>query len=522
MMRRRQAGSTGQTTTPLAWQYVRMRALAPALVGLVALSACQVGPDYAPPAAEVGAGYASQPLPPKTAAAEAAGGQAQSLVQAGDIAGRWWTLYGSPDLDALMDQALAANPDLKAAQAALRAAREADYAQRGARLPTVGVDYSVARQKVATVNASPLSSNVDFFTLHTAQLSIGYAPDVFGGLRRQAESTQAQAEVQRFQTEAAYLTLTANVVAAAVQQAAVADQIDETRAIIALNRKSLDLIREQNRLGQVGRQDVVAQEAMVAQAEQALPPLEKQLAQQKDLITALAGRLPTAQAAGPNSLTALTLPSELPVTLPSKLVEQRPDIRAAAANLHVASAQVGVAIAARLPSFPISAVAGGQSTDLASLFSRGDSFWGLAATVAQPIYQGGQLLHRQRGAEATWDQAKAQYQSTVVAAFQNVADVLQAITADARAMQSAAMADQKAAETLKLAQQQYAAGEVGQLTVLSAEQARRQAGVTLIQARAARYIDTAALFQALGGGWWNRSDTVGQDQTSAAAAASGR
>jgi NodT family efflux transporter outer membrane factor (OMF) lipoprotein len=473
---------------------------------MMVLAGCQVGPNYAPPPAPTVAGYAADALPAATASADVAGGSAQSFVEGLDVSGRWWTLFGSPALDALMDRALAANPDLKAAQAALRAARETYYAQRGALLPTLDAGYTASRQKVSQVTASPLASNADLFSLHTAQLTVSYAPDVFGGLRRQTESAQAQAAAQRFQTEAAYLTLTANVVAAAVQQAAIRAQIAQTQAIIAADRKTLDLMREQLRLGEIARPDVAAQEAAVAQAEQTLPPLDKQLAQQNDLLAALTGRFPGEAPPPAIDLASLTLPAELPVSLPSKLVAQRPDIQAAAANLHVASAQVGVALAARLPTFPLSAALGGQSTDIQNLFTSGDVFWTLAGGLAQPIYEGGQLKHKQRAAEATLDQAKAQYQSTVLAAFQNVADALKALEADARTLKAAAAADRSTSESLALAQSQFAAGQAGSLPVLAAEQTRGQARLALVQAQAARYADTAALFQALGGGWWNRAD----------------
>jgi NodT family efflux transporter outer membrane factor (OMF) lipoprotein len=496
--------------------WIDMRRIALTAAGLAGLSGCVVGPTFTPPPAPAVSGYTAAPLAGRTAAADGPGGQAQTLTPGLDVAGRWWTLYRSPALDALMDRALAANPDLQAAQAALRAARETYYAQRGAALPTVDVGYDLSRQKVSAVSASPLNSNSSLFTLHTAQVSVGYLPDVFGGVRRQTETVQAQAEAQRFQTEAAFLTLTANVVAAAVQQASLAAQIDETRAIVAVDRRTLELMRGQYRLGEIARPDVAAQEALVAQAEQALPPLDKQLAQQDDLLADLTGRFPGQAPIAPVDLASLTLPADIPVSLPSKLVQQRPDIRAAAANLHAASAQVGVAIAARLPSFPLSANAGGQSTDLGTLLSNGNGFWTLAGSVTAPLYEGGQLLHRQRGAEAALDQAKAQYQSTVLAAFQNVADTLQALDADARALQAAAVADHSAAESLALAQQQYAAGQTASLAVLSAEQTRRQAALSLIGARTARYADTAALFQALGGGWWNRSETADLAQASAA------
>jgi len=495
----------------MCWRWTRAtlnRApVIPVAVALMASGCQMVGPNFAPPPAPTAA-LTATPLPAATASVDVAGGRSQRFVQGMDVSGRWWTLYGSPELDALMERALSANPDLKAAQAALRAARETYYAQRGAILPTLDASYNLTRQKVSDVSASPLNSNSDLFTLHTAQLTVGYTPDVFGGIRRQTETVQAQAEAQRFQTEAAFLTLTSNVVAAAVQQAAIKAQIAETQAILASDRKTLDLMRQQLKLGEIARPDVAAQEALVAQAEQTLPPLEKQLAQQNDLIADLTGRFPGEAPPPSIDLATLTLPAELPVSLPSELVEQRPDIQAASANLHAASAQVGVAIAARLPTFPLSANLGGQSTDLPSLFTSGNIFYAVAGTVAAPIYEGGQLKHKQRAAEALLDQAKAQYQSTVLAAFQNVADSLQALDADARILKAADASEKSAAESLALAQQQYSAGQSGSLPVLTAEQTRSQARLALVQAQAARYADTAALYQALGGGWWNRTDIV--------------
>jgi NodT family efflux transporter outer membrane factor (OMF) lipoprotein len=491
-----------------------------AATAALTLAACQVGPNFHAPAAPAVAGYTPTPLAPVVL--PAAAGPSQAFVRGLDVPGPWWTLYRSTQLEALIARALKANPDLDAAQAALRVAREAYYAQRAALLPTLDASYSGSAQKFSDALASPLSSNAELFTLHTAQLSVGYTPDVFGGIRRQTETVKAQADAQRFQTEAAYLTLIANLVAAAVQQASLAEQISETQALIASDRRVLALMQQQQRLGQIAQTDLAQQESLVAQAEQTLPPLEKQLAQQGDLIADLTGGYPDQTPPAPLALAELELPQQLPVSLPSDLVLQRPDIRMAEANLHAASAQVGVAIAARLPSFPLSVTAGGSSPNLPSLFTSGNTFWSLTGGVSQPIFEGGALLHKQRGAEAALDQAEAQYRSTVLAAFQNVADSLQALRADARALQAAAAADHGAERTLALTRRQYKAGEAGILPVLVAEQARQQALLALTQAKAARYADTAALFQALGGGWWNRDDIPSADQGGAAVASLGR
>jgi NodT family efflux transporter outer membrane factor (OMF) lipoprotein len=475
---------------------------------LVALSGCMVGPDFHRPAAPSVAGYLPGSLPAQTAAATGSAGAAQAFGLGADVPGQWWTLYNSPALNALVEQALKANPDLASAQAALRSAREAYYAQKGALWPTVGASYNFTRQKTSNTLAPVLNSNQDLYSLHTAQVTVDYTPDVFGGIRRQTESTRAQAESQRFQTEATYLTLTTNVVAAAIQEASLLEQIKATRDSIAETREVLAVMRRQLALGEIARADVAAQETAEAQAELALPPLEKQLGQQEDLLADLTGRFPSEAGMQSLDLGAVALPRDLPLSLPSKLVEQRPDIRAAEANLNVASALVGVAIANRLPNFTLEANAGGQSTNIGQLFSNGNDFWSLAGTVAQPIFDGGALLHKQREARANFDQAKAQYHSTVLSAFQNVADSLQALLADARQLQAAETADQTAAESIAIAKKQLALGQVSGLVVLNAEQAWQQARIARAQAAAARLADTAALFQSLGGGWWNRTETA--------------
>ena len=484
----------------------------------LALCACTVGPDFHRPGPPAVARFTPEPLAAATAASPVAQGGAQRFASGADLQGDWWTLFRSAELDGLLADALKANPDLEAARAALRAARETAAAARGQLLPTVDAGLAVSPQKTAGVLASPLANNDNIFTLHTAQLSVGYVPDVFGGLRREAESAEAQAEAQRFQSEAAYLTLTSNLVAAVIQEASLREQIAATDDLIRAQKRALELMREQFRLGQIARQDLAAQEAQVAQVEQSLPPLQKQLATQIDLVADLIGRAPAEAPRAPVRLADLTLPEQLPVSLPARLAEQRPDVRAAEANLHAASAQVGVAIAARLPTFPITAGLGGTSTSLGTLFSNGNAFWIVTGQVAQPIFHGGQLVHRQRAAEASLDQAKAQYRSTVLTAFQNVADALQAIEIDARTLQAAVASERSAAVSLASAQDQFRSGQASALAVLNAEQTHDQAALAVIQARAARLADTAALFQALGGGWWNRTDLAQADQVSAGTA----
>jgi len=475
---------------------------------IMVLTGCAVGPDFKRPTMPAVDRYTPEQLPKRTASVEVKGGEAQRFVQDMDIPGQWWTLFHSKPLNDLIEQALRANPDVEAAQAALRGAWENVYAQQGAFFPNVEAGFTPMRQKTSGVLSSPLANNNYTYSLHTAQVNVGYMPDVFGGTRRQVESLKAQADWQRFQLEAVFLTLTSNVVAAAVQEASLRGQIAATRRIIDLQSKSLDLLKKQCALGQVTTLDVTAQEAALAQTQAMLAPLEKQLAQQRDLLSRLAGRFPSQALTEQFELSSLELPQDLPVSLPSKLVGQRPDVRSAEEQLHAASAAIGVAIANRLPNITLSANVGSSATAINQLFTPGTGFWTLAANLVQPIFQGGTLLHRQCAAEAAYDQAAAQYRSTVLIAFQNVADTLHAIQYDADALKAAVAAEQAAAKSLAIVRRQLELGDISYLGLLNAEQMYQQAEINLVQSLANRYTDTAALFQALGGGWWNRSDVA--------------
>ncbi|HKX43257.1 MAG TPA: efflux transporter outer membrane subunit [Burkholderiaceae bacterium] len=466
------------------------------------LGGCAAGPDYRAPAAPQAQRYTAQPL--------ATG--AQRFADDHDIAADWWTVFQSSDLNALIEQALAANADLQAADAALRAARETAAAQRSAFFPSVDAQLNSTRQVVAPVLSSPLDSGSTRYSLHTAQLDISYSPDVFGLNRRQVEAAEAEAQVQRFQREAAHLTIATNVTVTVIQLAATKAQVDATHALIDLSTRQLELFRRQQQLGQLGSADVTAQEAALAQVQATLPALEKQAAQQRNQLAVLLGRLPSEMPERAIALDALQLPSQLPLSLPSRLVAQRPDLRAAEAQLHAASAQVGVAIANRLPNLTLTASAGSSALQLSGLFGSGTGFWGAGATLLQPVFDGGALAHRQRAAQAAYEQAAAQYRGAVLSAFQNVADTLEAIQADGRAHDAALVSERAAQRSLEIARRQQAVGSVGALPVLNAEQAYRQAVLTRIQADASRLSDSVALFQALGGGWWNRADQVSQSR----------
>jgi NodT family efflux transporter outer membrane factor (OMF) lipoprotein len=475
----------------------------PALAML--LADCAVGPDFLRPSPPPVEGYSREPLAAETASADVSGGAAQRFARDLDLPGQWWTLFHSAELDRLIEEAIKANPNMAAAQAALRVAEENVRAQEGAFFPTVTGNFTPSRQKTATGALSPASaSGAAYFSLYTAQLSISYVPDVFGLNRRTVESLEAQAEVQRFALEATYVTLTSNLVAAAVQEASLRAQLAATADIIKIETELLELFRRQLALGQIAEADVAAQEALLAQAEALLPPLEKQLAVERDLLTALLGRYPSQEPAERFDLANIHLPEELPVSLPARLVEQRPDVRSAEANLHAASATIGIAIANRLPNLTLTASGGSAANTIDRLFTTGTGFWSIAGSVTQPIFEGGTLLHRERAARAAYDQAAAQYRATVITALQNVADALHALQIDADALKAAVRAERAAAQSLAIVRRQLELGAVSYLALLNAQQTYQTARVALVQAQANRFADTAALFQALGGGWWQR------------------
>ncbi len=482
-----------------------MRSIA-APLALLLVSGCAVGPDFRKPAPPEVTGYTVTPLSTTTGVSNVAGGETQHFVYGRGIPGNWWTLFHSRPLDELIERSLKANPDIKAAQAALLVAREDILAQRGAFYPSVTAGFSMSRQKTAAGISPTPASGAMYFSLYTPQVSVSYVPDVFGLNRRVVESLKAQEQAARFQLAATQITLSANVVAAAIQEASLRAQIDATRELIGINSNMVQVLREHYANGSASRLDVAAQESQLAQVDASLPPLLKQLAQQRDLLTVLSGAYPNRDVTERFELSGLRLPQQLPVSLPSELVRQRPDVRQAEENLHAASAQIGIAVANRLPSFALTADSGAMALSFGQIFAGDSSFWNLGASVAQPIFEGGMLLHRERAAKAAYTQAQEQYRSTVLIAFQNVADTLNALRQDADTLQAAAVAADAARVMLGLAQQQMETGDGAELALLGAEQAYQQAAINLIQAETNRYTDSAALFLALGGGWWNRAD----------------
>jgi len=470
---------------------------------------CAVGPDYKkPPPPDVGA-YTAQPLSTTIATPGVVGGDAQSFVVGRDISGDWWTLFHSWPLNDLIDESLRNNHDLKAAQAAIKAAREHVLAQQGAYYPSVSAGYSASRQKQSVLLAPTPNANVFQYNLFTPQVSVSYVPDVFGLNGRTVESLKAQEPQTRFQMVATYTTLTSNVVVTAINLGATQMQIDATRQLIDVNSRMVQILKEQLAKGYASGLDLAAQQAQLEQAQATLPPLMKQLAQQRDQLADLVGRFPNQAPDADFTLSSLQLPTEIPLSLPSKLVAQRPDVLQAEENLHSASAEIGVAVANRLPNIQLTADAGSTALAIGQSFAPGAGFWEIGADLTAPIFDGGNLMHQEHAARDAYVQALEQYRSTVQTAFQNVADTLAALEQDAVALKSASAAEDAAKVTLDLSERQARDGYANGLTLLNAEQTYAQAQITRLQAQANRFADTAALFQALGGGWWNRPDLAG-------------
>jgi NodT family efflux transporter outer membrane factor (OMF) lipoprotein len=479
----------------------RLAAFVPLLI-----AGCAVGPNFKKPAPPEVNEYTASPLTTTVTGTNIPGGEEQRFAMGGDISGDWWTLFHSTPLNRLIAGSLANNHDLKAAQAALTVAHETLLAQRGVYYPNAAASFSASRQRQSGQIAPELNSNAFLFNLFTPQVSVSYVPDVFGLNRRTVESVAAQEQEVRFQMLATYTTLTANVVVAAIQEASLRMQVDATRELVDINTNMVHILQYQLDKGYSSRLDLAAQESQLAQIAATLPPLLKQVAQQHDQLAVLAGRFPNQAPDEAFELSTLQLPQDLPVSLPSDLVAQRPDVLQAEANLHDASAKIGISIANRLPNFELTANAGSSAAAIDQLFNSGTGFWGLGVAATAPLFQGGTLLHQERAAKAAYVQAAEQYRSTVLTAFQNVADTLTALEQDGDAVKTAAAASDAAKVTLDLAQRQLKAGYAGYLPLLTAEQAYQQARINLVQAQANRYADTAALFQALGGGWWHRAD----------------
>ncbi|HEX3845955.1 MAG TPA: efflux transporter outer membrane subunit [Steroidobacteraceae bacterium] len=498
----------------------RPRSAAALAFAMALLAGCAVGPNYKEPAPPK-SGFVPADKQPNETSSGAGGVDAQKFVAGLDIPGQWWTLFQSAELNGLMEHALANSPTLEAAQAALRQANEQVAAERGSFFPSVTGSLASQRQKASgAAFGIPGFPSSYFYNLQTAQVSVAYTLDAFGGVRRQVEALQAQADYQRFTLEAAYLTLTSNIVASAVNEASLRAQIAASEDIAHSQQRQLDITQARFNAGGASRADVLQQQSALQATLATLPALRSQLAQQRNQLAAYVGTLPADYTGAEFKLDSLQLPLELPVSLPSKLVEQRPDVREYSALLHQATAQVGVATANMLPQITLTGSFGQEAASWSHIFDSGANVWSLIGSLSQPIFKGGQLLHQRRAAIAAAQEAAANYRATVITAFQNVADTLYALQGDADTLAAESAAERSAADSLSLVQAQYKSGGANYLQVLTAEQTYQNAAIALVKARAQRFSDTAALFQALGGGWWNRSD-VGSDGKAHSASAAG-
>lgn len=471
----------------------------------ITLTSCMVGPDFHTPAPPQTNTYTHSPLPAQTTRSSSAGlaGKAQYFIAGQDIPAEWWALYHSIALNNLVTTGLANSPSLAAAKATLRQAQENLNAQIGTLLfPSISAQLSPQRQSYAGASiGGGVPSSV--FNLYNTSVNVTYTLDLFGNARRQVEATRAQVDYEYYELNAAYLSLTANIVTTAIAVASLQAQIATTHQLIQADTDQLAILNKQFNLGGASQENVLAQQTLLEQTRALLPPLEKNLAQSQHALAVLVGSLPSQSQLPDINLNDLTLPTTLPVSLPSALVQQRPDIQAAEALLHQASAQVGVATANLYPQITLNGGYGWASNVPSTLFHPLSNTWNIGGQLLQPIFNGGALRAQRRAAIAAYEQAYEQYRQTVLQAFQNVADSLRALETDARELKAQKRAEKASYATLQLTRKQFHLGAVNYINVLNAEQQYQQTVIKRIQAQTARYSDTAALFQALGGGWWN-------------------
>lgn len=470
----------------------------------IAIAGCAVGPNFRTPSAPGVKAYTEKPIPAETVSAPGVGGETQRLVEGDDIPAQWWTLFHSEALDQLIRRALADSPTLAAAEAALLQARENLNARRGTVIyPSLDANFSAARQRITGASSGLSDGLAGTFNLFNASVNVSYTLDIFGGGRRELESLRAKVDYQRFLLEGAHLTLTSNIVTAAVKEASLRARLRVYEEIVASQTKQLQMVEHQSLIGGASQSDVLAQQTQLAQTRAVLPPLESELARNRHLLAVLSAQFPGNAVLPEFRIEEFQLPRELPVSLPSSLVRNRPDIRAAEELLHAASANVGVATANLYPQITLTAAAGSSAMRIEDLFSPGTSLWTVGAGLLQPIFHGGELTAKRRAAIAAYEQALAQYRETVLKAFQEVADVLQALETDARTLRAHAEAEAIARESLLLTEKQFQFGAASYLSLLNAQRQHQLALITLVQAQSARFADTAALFQALGRGWWD-------------------
>lgn len=482
-----------------------MRRLYPMLSALLMvglLAGCMVGPDYVRPKPPADSRYTSGPAPAQTVAARGPGGEAQSFQAGQAISADWWHLFHSSDLDRLVKEAIANNPTLDVARARLTQAQEVLKADYGVLYPQVAGSLGTQRQKTSAIRFGNVAEST-IYTLYSASVNVSYAVDFFGYARRVAEGQEATIESQRMQLEAARLTLTGNVVNTAFLRALLQGQIEETKAIIKGQETQVGLVEAQYRAGIVPYSDVLSLQAQLASTQATLPALEQRLSQANHLLATYLGKTPAEADLPTMHLADFTLPQELPLSLPSELVRQRPDILAAEAQLHAANAQVGAATAALYPRFTLNASYGQSSLSAGNLFDKSSNLWNLAGNLTAPLFDGGTLRAQRREAEAAFQQSLGSYRQTLLAAFAQVADVLRALEHDADTLRIQQQAADYAHQSMSLAELRYKAGKASYIELLTAQRQDQQARIAVLQAQAQRFQDTAALFAALGGGWWH-------------------
>jgi NodT family efflux transporter outer membrane factor (OMF) lipoprotein len=467
----------------------------------MSLAACAVGPDFKRPPAPSIDRYTSTDFPNATVTTDVAHGSAQQFASRGKLQREWWSLFKSEPLDQLIEQALADSPTVASAQATLRQAQQTLAAERGLTWPNLNGQMNVQREQFSAASLGQPGTTI--FTLYNATVNVSYTLDVFGSIRRQLEALQAQVDNADFQLQATYLTLTSNLATTAIREASLRGQIRATQEIEKLQQDQLAIVERRFNLGAVTKSDVLSQRTALAQTRATLPGLQRQLSQLRHQLALYAGRTPESDGLPSFELDGLELPLQLPVSVPSDLVRQRPDILSAEALLHAASAQVGVATANLYPQFTLSGNYGSESIGLSQLFKSSTTAWTLGGGLVAPLFNGGQLRATRRAAVAAFDAASANYRETVLVAFSNVADALRALQTDALALQAQIEAQHQAQEAFALASRQFNVGAVSYLTLLNSQQQLQQTRIAVVQAQADRFADTVALFQALGGGWWN-------------------
>jgi NodT family efflux transporter outer membrane factor (OMF) lipoprotein len=480
-----------------------------AIILLLLSGGCSVGPDFFRPEPPAVNSYTAESLPPATTEAD---GISQRFVPGQEIAEDWWLLFQCRDLNEVINQALASNQDLQAARARLRQSQSLLQAGYGVFWPQIDGSLDFSRQRFSGVRFGGRSDS-SIFNLYSASLAATYNLDLFGRSRRQVEGQAAQVDLQKAQVRTTYLTLVGNVVNTIIARAAYHDQIEATRQIIDSEQRQLAIGEAKLRAGIVARTEVLSLRTQLAATMATLPPLIQNLEHTGHLLATLSGR-PTSQAPGITiALDDLTLPPELPVSLPSDLVRQRPDILAAEAALHSASVDIGVATADLYPSINLSAGLGQEGSTGGDLFTSASTIWDLGGALSQPLFHGRSLRFRRQAAKEAYDAALADYHQTVFTAFLQVADGLRALIHDAQTLQARITALESAEKNLELVRDNYKAGIASYLEVLNANQQYQQARIGHIQARAQRLQDTVVLYAAMGGGWWNvAEDTAGENK----------